>query len=107
MTAEIFEFPEKSMIAWHHVAPAVRNIALERSGSQEIAARVVDAVGQAYERSVPASFTLRSDSVESMRDDAAAMLNQVVGALVAEITTFATDAEMLLVDHDPQPHRGK
>ena len=96
MTAQLFQFPDSSQLSWAHMMSAVRVVAYERSGSNAIADRVLEKVEPAYKRCIPISVELRSDSVESMREDVTAMLNTVVAAILKEITTLATDAEMLL-----------
>jgi len=107
MSAKLFNFPDKEKITWHHIAPAVHEIALERSCSQVIVARVVDVVRQAYERSVPPSFAFNGDSIEAIREEATEHLHQIVGAMIAELTMSATDAEMRATDHDPHNHRAR
>jgi hypothetical protein len=134
MTAQIFEFPENSGIAWHHIAPHVHQCALERSNSREIADRVMETVRQAYERSVPAKFSLLPESVQSKPEDDAPQylspyirtrqkeppritdehvqivsgrFSKLVGLLIKELTIIATDAEMLAADHDPHNHRDR
>lgn len=99
MTAQLFQFPDSSQLAWAHIKLAVRVVAYERSGSNEIADRVLEKVEHAYNHCIPESFTLRCDSVENMLHDAKKMLHQVVGGMLVEITTLATDAEMLLIEH--------
>ena len=105
MTAQVFGFPEKEGIAWHHLAPIVRQAALDRSGSAVIADRIVDVVGQAVKRSLPTKLKLSTESVDAMRNDVNAIYQQIVGAVVSELITLATDAEMLAVDHEPHNHR--
>ena len=130
MTAQIFDFTEKSQLAWHHIAIAVRKAALERSGSREIADRVVETVRHAYERSVPAKLNLQLEPTQSrpvvdlspfirthpkerpqLLDEHVQIfsdhLHKIVGALVAELTVIATDAEMLAANHEPHNHRDR
>lgn len=134
MTAQIFEFPENSGIAWHHIAPHVRQLALEQSRSSVIAERVVETVRQAYERSVPAKFSFQPEPDQSKPEDEDKQhlspfvrsrpkewpqlhevhlqlfsdhLCKVVSLLVSELTVIATNAEMLAADHDPHTHRDR
>lgn len=98
MAAKILQFPARGTIAWHHISPAVWAVSYERSASSDVADRVLRKVGQVFERAVPASFSLRNDSVETLLEDATAMLHTITGSLIAELTAFATDAELLRDD---------
>jgi hypothetical protein len=92
--AQIFKFPEKDKIAWHHIAPAIRNVALERSGSQEVADIVVNSVEQIYLRCVPSPIKCRTDSIESVRKDLIEAIHQITGNLLAEAAVAVTYLEM-------------
>lgn len=105
MNTQTYEFHDTENAIWDNLEKDVRKLALDRSGSKRIADRVVDMVGKAYERSVPATLSIRYDSPDSLREDLAKAKYLVVGNLINELATIAIAAQMLLGDPEPSNSR--